>query len=320
VDSAIEFHDYAPEQQHFLAEVLACLGAPPRSIPSKYLYDAAGSALFDRICELDEYYLTRTEAAILRTHGEAMLSELGADSLLIEYGSGSSLKTRILLDQARDLRAYVPVDISKEHLLQSARALEVRYPDLEIVPVCADYTSDYELPKFDPPERRRVVYFPGSTIGNLTPDDAVAFLAHARVVAGSGGGLLIGVDLHKDAATIEAAYDDAEGISAEFAFNVLDRMNRELDANFAREAFRYRARYDPDAPRVEMALVSRRAQRVQVGGSEIRLASDEAIRTEWSCKYTLAGFAALAERARLEVRTVWTDEDDRFSVQYLAVA
>ncbi|MBW2280974.1 MAG: L-histidine N(alpha)-methyltransferase [Deltaproteobacteria bacterium] len=304
----------------FLEDALRTLGTIPRSVPSKYLYDEHGSQLFEQICQLDEYYLTRTEAVILRDCADEVAERMGEGCLLIEYGSGSSTKTRILLDRAPALAAYVPIDISREFLMQSAESLSARYPSLDVRPVCADYTGDYELPKLDPAESRRVVWFPGSTIGNLTPGEATAFLAHVTVVAGHGGGLLIGVDLHKDARTLEAAYDDAQGVSAEFALNLLDRMNRELGADFRREDFGYHAAYDEREKRIEMAIVSRSDQRVRIDGREFALAAGERIRTEYSYKYTLEGFAELARGAGLDVERVWTDSESLFSVQYLVVA
>ncbi len=304
----------------FLDDVLVSLAAKPRSVQSKYLYDERGSALFEQICALDEYYLTRTESEILRQNADAIVACLETDCMLIEYGSGSGTKTRILLDQARELAAYVPIDISTGILMRSAEALRVRYPGLKVCPVAADYTGDYELPKLDPRETSRVVWFPGSTIGNFTPEEAHEFLDHVARVAGPGGGLLIGVDLHKDTPTLEAAYDDSAGVSAEFALNLLDRMNRELGADFDRERFGYRARYDETELRIEMSIVSLEAQRVRVGPREFSLAADETIRTEYSYKYTLAGFDERARAAGLRSERVWTDPAALFSVHYLVVA
>ncbi len=308
------------ESRTFLDDVLRTLGKTPRSVPSKYLYDERGSRLFEQICGLDEYYLTRTEDAILRECADEIAARIGEGCLLIEYGSGSSTKTRILLDRARGLAAYVPIDASRELLLQSVEGLRVRYPGLEVRPVCADYTGDYELPKLDPPESRRVVWFPGSTIGNLTPGEAKVFLSHVARVAGDGGGLLIGVDLHKDTATLEAAYDDPKGISAEFALNLLDRMNRELGADFRRDRFGYHAGYDEREQRIEMTIVSLAAQDVRIGGRTFALEAGERIRTEYSDKYTLDGFAELAHGSGLEVERLWTDAEGLFSVQYFRVA
>jgi dimethylhistidine N-methyltransferase len=290
----------------------------PRRIPSKYLYDAKGSELFEQICDLDEYYLTRTETAILREHAADMASLFGVGAVLVEYGSGGSTKTRVLLDRMRDLSAYVPIDISREHLTQAAATLRERYPSLPIHPVCADYTADYELPPLVP-AGRRVIFFSGSTIGNLTRPEADAFLAHAASVGGEGAGLLIGVDLHKDSQRLEAAYDDSEGVSARFALNLLDRINRELGANFRRERFRYVARYDTDEMRIEMALVSDCDQDVVIGERRFEFAAGEEILTEYSHKYTLESFAEIARSAGLSVTRVWMDEERLFSIQYLTV-
>ncbi len=312
--------DFAPSSESFLEEALEGLRRPPRSIPCKYLYDARGSALFERICELDEYYLTRTELSILRTRVTEITALLGERCLLVEYGSGSSLKTRVLLDHLEQPAGYVPIDISRDHLEQSAHALTQRYPGLEVLPVCADYMAEYAIPSCSGPVGKRVVYFPGSTIGNFLPDEAQVFLKRVSTVCGTGGGLLIGIDLHKDADTLEAAYDDAEGVSAAFALNLLERMNCELGADFRLDAFDYDATYDESRRRIEMALVSRESQTVRLGGVEIALAEGERIRTEYSHKFTLEDFAALASAAGLEVERVWTDPAELFSVQYLTVA
>ena len=299
--------------------MLASLRTRPRSIPSKYLYDERGSELFEQICELDEYYLARTEAAILLDNAVEIVAYAGPRCMLVEYGSGSSTKTRILLDRADELAAYVPVDISREILVRSVRALRLRYPRLKVHSVAADYTADHALPALDPPEDRRVVWFPGSSIGNLVPTEAQRFLERMGRVAGPGGGLLIGVDLHKDSATLEAAYDDARGLSAEFALNLLDRLNYELDADFERAHFAYRAYYDEREKRIVMELVSERAHRFRVGAHEFELAEGETIRTEYSYKYTLEGFAERAEATGLRVERVWTDAAGLFSIHYLVV-
>jgi dimethylhistidine N-methyltransferase len=281
------------------------------------LYDERGSQLFDRICELDEYYPTRTELGILRDRIEEIGEVLGEHCLLIEYGSGSSLKTRVLLDHERDLAGYVPIDISREHLLQSSTTLQRRYPELQVLPVCADYTEDFDLPVPEGVVGRRVVFFPGSTIGNLEHADARSFLKHMAATCGRGGGVLIGVDLHKDTATLEAAYDDAEGISAAFALNLLERMNRELGSDFDLKRFGYYSAYDEVEQRVVMAIESLEDQVVRVGGQEIELEEGERIRTEHSYQFTLDGFRELAAAADLDVERVWTDDRNLFSVQFL---
>jgi len=309
--------DFSPETEQFRADVLRGLTSEPRVLPSKYLYDARGSELFERICELDEYYLTRTELAILEQSRAQIAELLGPQCLLIEFGSGSSRKTRVLLEALQAPAGYVPIDISRDHLTQSARALARRYPALEVLPVCADYTRAYDVPEPSGPVRRRIAYFPGSTIGNFEPASAQAFLKHCAQICGARGGILIGVDLHKDTRTLEAAYDDREGVTALFELNILLRMNRELGADFAMERFRYEARYDTARRRIEMSLVSLAAQRVRIGSRSVELAEGERILTERSYKYTLESFRELAASQDLAVRHVWTDAAALFSVQYL---
>ncbi|HYG67853.1 MAG TPA: L-histidine N(alpha)-methyltransferase, partial [Anaeromyxobacteraceae bacterium] len=235
------------EPSAMLRDVLAGLSASPRTLPPKYLYDAEGSRLFDEITALDAYYPTRTEQGILEAHLDEIAAEIGPGAVLIEYGSGSSTKTRLLLDRlAATLAAYVPLDISEAHLLQTAEALRADYPGLRIEPVAADYTSAYTIP--DDPERRRkrVVFFPGSTIGNFEPDEAQAFLRQIVAVVGPGGGLLLGVDRKKDPALLDRAYDDEEGVTAAFNKNLLTRLNRELGGDFDLDAWDHRAFYDPE--------------------------------------------------------------------------
>ncbi len=311
--------DTAPETAIFEAEALAGLLAFEKTLPCKYFYDAHGSHLFDQICDLPEYYPTRTELAIMRQHVAEMAALLGPDCLLVEYGSGSSTKTRILLDHLPDLAGYVPMDISREHLWITARSLAAAYPRLDILPLCADYTALYTIPDARRPVRSRVVYFPGSTIGNFHREQAEAFLAQIADVCGSGGGLLIGVDLKKPAAILEPAYDDAQGVTAAFNLNLLRRMNRELATDFDLDGFAHRAFYNALAGRVEMHLMSRRPQTVHLAGREIEFEQEETILTECSYKYSLPEFADLAARAGFTVHRVWTDAAQNFSVQYLTV-
>jgi dimethylhistidine N-methyltransferase len=302
----------------FRTDILAGLGGSPKSLPCKYFYDAAGTELFDRICELREYYPTRTEIGILREHAREMAWLIGPRARLVELGSGSSQKTRILLDELGDLDAYVPVDISPEYLARASRELVRDYPDLRIVPVVADYTEPFDLPKADRAVRT-VAFFPGSTIGNLEPDEAEDFL---RVVAGlcqGAGGLLIGVDLKKDRQMLEAAYDDDLGVTAAFNLNLLTRINRELGGNFDLDAFRHRAFYDEAEGRIEMQLVSLRRQQVKVGTSVFRFDEGEPITTEYSYKYEAGQFADLAKSAGFSCVRVWIDEKRLFSVQYFGV-
>ncbi|NBB72251.1 MAG: L-histidine N(alpha)-methyltransferase [Bacteroidetes bacterium] len=308
--------DFHPETESFRDEVLTGLRDDPKHLPSKFFYDERGSKLFDAICELDEYYLTRTELAIMKMHLGAMVDALGPRVRLVEYGSGSSLKTRLLLDHLPRLAGYVPIDISREHLLHAAEEIAAQYPDVPILPVCADYTSDYRLPDPDGDVERTVVYYPGSTVGNFTPDTARTFLTHMAKQVGPRGGLLIGVDLQKDEAVLRAAYNDAQGVTAAFNKNLLRRINRQLEADFDLDRFRHEAVYNAAEGRVEMYLVSESAQRVAVEGVGVSFEAGERILTEYSYKYTVDGFADLADRAGWSVETVWTDDQELFSVQY----
>lgn len=311
------FHDLEPVEESFREAVLEGLGARPKAISSKFIYDARGSELFAAVTGVEEYYPTRTEIGILGAQAEAIARRIGPACQLIEYGSGSSIKTRLLLDERDDWAAYVPIDISREHLLRSADALRARYPGLEVLTVCGDYTDELAIPAASLPVRRRVVFFPGSTIGNLLPREAESFLKHVASTCGVGGALLIGVDLHKDVARLEAAYDDAQGVSAAFALNLLERMNRELEADFDLKRFGYQARYDEAEHRIVMSIESLEDQTVHVGGAQIEFEEGELMRTEYSYKYTLEEFADLASAAGFVVEDVWTDDERLFSLQYL---
>ncbi len=285
-----------PARKTFRDEVLAGLRDWPPHLPCKYFYDARGSQLFDDICELDEYYLTRSELAIMRSHAHEMAAQIGDGAILVEYGSGSSVKTRLLLDHLPNPAAYVPVDISRTHLQQTADQLSEAYPHIEVLPVCADFTEQFDLP--DPqrdsaPERDSThvaVYFPGSTIGNFQPAEVRKMLVRIAELCGSGGGLLIGIDLQKDVRVIEAAYNDAQGLTSEFNLNLLRRINRELDGDFDLEQFAHRAVYAVEPGRVEISLVSQRDQRVTIGGEAFDIAEGESIHTEYSYKYTIDGW------------------------------
>ena len=299
------------------------LSAPQKWLPPKYFYDEHGSALFDAITELEEYYPTRTELLILQRHAPAMARSLGPDCALIEYGSGSSRKIRLLLDALDALEGaatYVPIDISGEHLLRSAEAVALDYPRLHVEPVVADFTQRVELPSSIADSARRIVYFPGSTIGNLVPDEAQSLLRGIVDLVGPAGGALIGVDLEKPHELIEAAYNDPAGVTAEFNLNMLRRINRELDADFDIGAFEHRAYFNAEQHRIEMHLVSRRVQQVRVAGRQFTFEVGETIRTEYSHKYTPARFAALAQQAGLVVREQWTDDREWFGVFYLELA
>mgnify|MGYP006093193327 FL=1 len=315
-------HDYV-EYDHatdnFLEEVLAGLRQPVKRLPSKYFYDERGSQLFDDICELPEYYPTRTEMALLRDISADVAALVGEGATVIEFGSGSSTKIRILLDALDSPLAYVPVDISREHLLMSAKGLAGNYPDLRVVPVCADYTQPFEVPQIDG-EKVRAGFFPGSTIGNFTRSEAISFLQAAATDLGHNNGLLIGVDLRKDVETLHAAYNDSAGVTAAFNLNLLHRINREIGGDFDIDSFAHDARWVPEFGRIEMHLVSVCAQTVSIGGESFEFKSGESIHTEDSRKYDVEGFKDLAREAGWNSVDCWTDPDDLFSIHLLRVA
>ncbi|MFQ5643214.1 MAG: L-histidine N(alpha)-methyltransferase [Thiogranum sp.] len=313
--SGIHFYDLHPAPADFRSEVLSGLARSPRQLPPKFFYDRRGSQLFDAITELPEYYPTRAEISILEQHGAAIADLLGRDCLLLELGSGSSKKIRVLLDALRPA-AYMPMDISRRHLLESAQALAEEYPALEVHAVCADYTADLELP-YCPEHLPRAAFFPGSSIGNFEPLQARALLQRVAVYLGEGGRLLIGVDLKKDAGVLRAAYNDEQQVTAAFNLNLLQRINRELDADFDLQAFSHDAFYNADEGRVEMHLVSRNRQTVTVAGQRFDFAAGETIHTENSCKYHVEEFLSLAGQAGFVSDQVWTDEQQFFSVHCL---
>lgn len=296
------------------------LALKPKRLPSWLFYDQRGSALFEQICEQPEYYLTRCEIALMSEHAADIADSLGSDVRLVEYGSGSGRKTRMLLRHLREPVSYVPVEISPEPLQHSVQRLAQEFPQLPLQPLCADFSKPLRLPIPPRAPHRTVLYFPGSTIGNFEAHDAVALLRKMRGEMGDAGGLLVGVDLKKDPALIEAAYNDAAGVTAEFTLNMLLRLNREIGSDFDLAAFAHRARYNPMAGRIETQLVSRREQQVAIGRDKVRFGADEAIQVEYSCKYSLEDFAALADKAGLAVQRVWTDSRRMFSVQYLVRA
>ncbi|MDH3812822.1 MAG: L-histidine N(alpha)-methyltransferase [Gammaproteobacteria bacterium] len=297
--------------------LIAGLSKPQKSIAPKYFYDEAGSGLFEEITALPEYYLTSIELGIMESYIDEIATVVGPQASLIEFGSGSSVKTRLLLEHLDELAAYVPVDISEEHLLESQRSIRAAFPHLEVLPVVADFTHPFSLPVPATMPLRNVVYFPGSTIGNFEYDDAVDLLGVMHQEAGDGGALLIGVDLQKDPAVIHDAYNDSAGVTARFNLNMLRHLNREFGSDFELESFRHRATYDPDEGRVVIELVSARQQTVHLGGATILLDEGETILTEYSHKYTLDGFAAMAGVAGFTVSKVWTDPNQWFSVQLL---
>lgn len=299
-----------------LAEILAGLAQEQKTLSPKFFYDDRGSALFEQITRLPEYYLTRTELAIMERHVGEIARLVGPQASLIEFGSGSSTKTRILLERLDRLAAYVPVDISRDHLFAAAEKLAAEFPHIEVLPVAADFTQPFRLPQPKIMPLRNIVYFPGSTIGNFSPAGALALLEVMRQEAAEDGALLIGVDLKKDKAILEHAYNDRRGVTAEFNLNMLERLNREFGASFDLGQFDHRAIYVEERGRIEMHLVSRREQWVTVGGARFHFRKGESIRTECSHKYTLDEFGAMAARTGFEVHEVWTDDDRLFSVQY----
>lgn len=319
---SVELIDLEPPADDVRAQVVTGLIQTRKALPCKLFYDARGSRLFDRICTLPEYYPTRTEVSIMTGDIRDIAQAVGGRALLVEYGSGSSTKTRLLLDHLAQPAGYVPIDISREHLLRAAIQLAQAYPRLPIRAVCADYTTPLALPEFDPSAVERVVaYFPGSTIGNFEPDEAVAFLQTVRQTCGPDSALLIGVDLKKDPALLHAAYNDSAGLTAAFNLNILQRINRDLGADFDPDAFAHYAFYNVPAGRMEMHLVSRREQEVNLGADVlVPFAEGESIHTENCYKYTLDGFMELADRAGYTPTDLWLDEDRLFSVMLLRTA
>jgi len=297
----------------FAQDMIAGFRKNPKALPSKYFYDDEGSRLFDAICELPEYYPTRTEIGLLEAHADEMAALIGPDVELVEFGAGSLKKVGILLDALAHPRAYRPVDISGDYLAAHATELAQHYPDIAVRPIVADFTKPLVISD----SRARIAgFFLGSTIGNLERAEALAFLSRAaKLFAGSG--LLIGVDLVKDPAILHAAYNDAAGVTAAFNKNMLVRANRELDTTFDVDAFAHYAFYEPAKQRVEMHLVSRTRQRIRVAGESFTIAEGETIHTENSYKYTVDGFRALAAEAGFRPRAVWRDPKALFSLHWL---
>ena len=309
--------ELGPDATALLDDALTGLRSDPPTLPCKLLYDGVGARLFERICELEEYYPTRTEVGILRDHVAEMARAIGERALIVEFGSGEGIKPRLLLAALRSPTAYVPIDISAAQLRRTADALDEEFPGLRVEPVCADYTSRVSLPEAVDDATNVVVFFPGSTIGNFTTDEAVAFLSRVARLVGAGGRLLIGVDLRKDPARLVAAYDDAEGVTAAFNLNVLTRLKNELGVEVDVGAWTHEARWNEVEGRIEMHLVAARRQTIRVGGEAFPFEAGDSIHTENSYKYTLDGFAEVGRRAGFTVERVWTDPEDLFSVQLL---
>ena len=306
-------------ESDFANDVITGLSQAQKSIPCKYLYDQRGSQLFDAITKTPEYYPTRTETALLNEHAIEMAELMGAGAHLIEFGSGSSIKVRILLDAAPDLASYIPVDISHDHLLHAAASIAKDYPKLNVIPITADFTQPFAFPP-SIQKGRKIGFFPGSTIGNFTAEEAKDFLSNAAQLLQAGGGLLIGADLIKDPEILNAAYNDKEGVTSQFSLNLLQRINREIGGDFDATQFRHQASYNPDTERVEIFIESRDKQTVRVNGEQFNFAAGERIHTENSHKYDIEKFQALARKSGFNPRKVWVDDQNLFSVHYLEVA
>jgi dimethylhistidine N-methyltransferase len=309
-----------PATSDLLSDVIAGLSSDPRALPCKYFYDERGAALFQKICELPEYYVTRTELDILSRHHAEIAAQIGPNVELIGLGTGAGTKTRILIKALEKPAAYIPVDISEKQLRKSTASFQKIFPKLEILPVCADYLQPVVLPSPRHKPARNVVYFPGSTIGNFEPNEALEFLRRIANVSGRGGGLLIGVDLQKDQNVIEAAYNDKDGVTAQFNLNLLEHINRETGANFDLSRWQHRAIYNSKAGRIEMYLISATDQTVRIQDQQFHFRAGEKILTERSYKHTPEGFIALAGQAGFDFVKFWTDDARLFGVFYFVIA
>ncbi len=306
------------KENEILNTVLSGLTKPRKELPSKLFYDKRGSQLFDEITKLEEYYPTRTEMQILEDNIKEIGSLLGEGTLLIELGSGSSRKIRLLLDNIPGLAAYVPIDISQEHLINAADNLSRDYPDLTIIPLVADYTKEFALPRIVKSYDHISAFYPGSTIGNFKPEEAKEFLHRISRFIGGNGGMIIGVDLKKDKETLECAYNDNKGVTAEFNLNILKHINNETGSDFNARNFHHHAFYNEEKGRIEMHLISDENQNVRLNGTVINLKKNDDILTEYSYKYTLDEFKALIADF-FYVKNVWLDPKGLFSIQYLRV-
>ena len=312
-------HDFHPKLESFRDEVISGLSKIPKQIPSKFFYDPQGSVLFSQICELEEYYPTRTELSIFQKYKQEIRELVGKNALVIEYGSGGSQKIRLLLNMLDNPLAYMPRDISKEYLFADTNKLAKDYPQLEIIAVCADYTKALTLPEVMVKFAKKVVFFPGSTIGNLDQEDAKKLLINTAHILKPGDGLLIGVDLKKDPKILTAAYNDEKAITAAFNLNLLVRINYDLKANFDLANFAHKAFYNDSKGRIEMHLISLKNQTVNIDNIEINIKENEAIHTENSYKYEIKEFQDLAQIAGFTPTKVWVDPSNLFSVHYLTI-
>ncbi len=301
------------QREAFRADVLAGLSQRQKTLPSRWFYDQRGSELFEEITGLDEYYLTRTETAILRSHAGDMAGLCGEGVVLLEYGAGAAIKSEILIDALHAPRMYAPIDIAVDFLAQTVERFRDRFPELPTRPIITDFTVDFDIPA-DIPARPRAAFFPGSTLGNLGPTEACALLRRMREHVGPNGAAIIGVDLRKDMQTLIAAYDDKRGVTAEFNLNLLRRINRELNGGFPVEMFTHEARWNERASAIEMHLVSRKPQVVSVAGHSFAFEQGETIHTETCRKFDVAGFAHAAQRSGWRVDKIWSDPSELFAV------
>ncbi|CAN5148481.1 L-histidine N(alpha)-methyltransferase [soil metagenome] len=314
---AVALTDLRPSADDITGDVLAGLSGTPKQLPSKYFYDRRGSELFEQITRQPEYYLTRVELALISDRAAEIARAVGAKAHVVEYGSGSGRKTHLLLDALEDPVAYTPVEISRSALLGSVERLDREFDDVEMLPVCGDFTQPVPLPRPSREAQRVLVFFPGSTLGNFTNTDAVHLLQAMRQTMGARGSALIGIDLQKSPEIIEAAYNDAAGVTADFTLNLLARLNRDIGSDFDLAAFSHRAIYVPEAGRIETFLDSECDQVVTVAGQRFHFATGEAMQVEYSHKYSDAGFAALAGQAGLRVVQQWNDDRDWFGLRLL---
>lgn len=318
VTEQLSWIDREPTLSRFLTDVIEGLSSTPKRLPAKYFYDARGSELFERITTLPEYYLTRSEISILEKHASEIVAACGGEFALVEFGSGSATKVRILLDQMEKRSCYVPVDISPELLRESSERLTELYPDLSVSAVCADYTQPLQIPRC-PSTDRRVIFFPGSTIGNFEPAEARRFVGNVVKVLSSGDSMILGIDLKKDPKILDAAYNDADGVTAEFNMNILVRIQRELGGDLDPSCFEHVAFYNPGEGRVEMHLRSRMRQDVRIDGKRFSFEEGELLHTENSYKYSHDDVDAMIEGSGFVAAERWTDDRKLFCVQRLVV-
>ncbi|WP_254566256.1 L-histidine N(alpha)-methyltransferase [Oscillatoria sp. HE19RPO] len=314
------FYDLQPKISNFPDEVLAGLSKQQKQIPPKFFYDEYGSKIFDQICELEEYYPTRTEFGILQQHSSDIADEIGENSLIIEYGSGSSKKIGFLLDSLIKPLIYMPIDISRQHMLSASKTIADKYPNLKVLAVYADYTTEMLLPEYAISSvQKKVIFFPGTTIGNLEPEEAIQLLKRSATIVGSGGGMLIGFDMKKDPQILHAAYNDSKGVTAAFNMNLLTRINRELDADFNLNSFNHYALFNVKKGRIEMHLVSLEDQIISVADRKFKFIEGESIHTENSYKFSMEEIKKMSEECGFKLVKVWSDNNNYFSICYLSV-